>query len=332
MEDATLVQKADSQLVLRSLASNESFPLSGEMLVGREVECAITLDSGHISRYHSKISVSPNGIFIEDLKSTNGTYVNGQRITQRTRIGLGDEVSFHRISFRIVSAESGDADATLMGGQFSGTMPKLSATDTNPQIRTGNATLEAPAKEQTPAVEPAEDNTQMLSATQLNRLVDRSKHAQKDIQVGSGARLVMLTAPLRGKVFSLDEAPIGSKWQIGRDPTLDICINDKTISNHHAQLSKVANGYLLSATEAKNGLIVNGRSEDRVFLSHNDKIQMGRMELSFKDDKSAKVKPIVMQEEGDAISAQIRNTRRMVLAALVTLIALASAVAMNLLD
>ena len=343
MEDATLVQPASSHLVLRSMNGDGVFPLAGEMLVGREVECDIPLESGHISRYHSKISVSPNGIFIEDLKSTNGTYVNGNRIGNRTRIGVGDEVAFHEIRFRIVSDESGDADATLMGGPVTSAAPAAAPVpepeDTNPHIR-DSITLEAPARPQTrpqpvPATTPVEpypeeevgENTQLLSATHLHRLVDRSQHAQRDVKAGSGARLIVLTAPLRGKVFTLEGAHMGKVWHIGRDNTSDICINDKTISSHHAKLNKVPNGYLLTALEAKNGVIVNGRSEDRVFLSQDDKIQMGRIELSFKEDKGEKV---IETDEDDLLSEQIRNTRRLVIGALVTLTVLVGAVLLNM--
>lgn len=333
MEDATLVQPASTHLMLRSMSSDDNFPLAGEMLVGREVECDISLDSGHISRYHSKISVSPNGIFIEDLKSTNGTFVNGKRINTRTRVGVGDEVAFHEISFRLVSEDSGDADATLIGGNIAQAKapPTPSPSDTNPHFRS-NATVEAPALNTTTETAPTPDesgeNTQLLSATHLNRLVNRSQKAQKDVKGGSGARLVLMTAPLRGKVFELEDAPVGTTWHIGRDNTSEVWLNDKTISTHHAKLSKVANGFLLVAQEAKNGLIVNGQSADRVFLTHNDKIQMGRMELTFKDDKA---QPQATLDESEILNEQIKNTRRLVIGALITLSALAIALAANLL-
>ncbi|MDX1696212.1 MAG: FHA domain-containing protein [Ketobacteraceae bacterium] len=339
MEDATLVQPASSHLVLRSMSDNGEFPLEGEMLVGREIECDISLYSGHISRYHSKISVSPNGIFIEDLKSTNGTYVNGKRITGRTRIGMGDEIAFHEIRFRIVSDESGDAEATLLGDAIP-PGPRPEPESTNPHVRHPAPTVSPEKRQLKPEPVPASakpapvedepgESTQLLSATHLHRLVDRSQHAQKDINVGSGARLIMLTAPLRGKVFSLDDAPMGKVWQVGRDNTSDICINDKTLSAHHAKISKVPNGYLLTALEAKNGVIVNGRSQDRVFLNHDDKIQMGRIELTFRDDKAGN---LVRDDEDELINQQLKKTRLMVMGALLTLTVLVTAVILNLLQ
>ena len=341
MEDATLVQPASSHLVLRSEKTEQGIALAGEMLVGREVECQVQLDSGHISRYHAKISVSPNGIFVEDLKSTNGTFVNGRRIRARQRIGLGDELAFHELKFRIVSEESGEEDATLMGGEqtsVSRTGFTPSPTDTNPQLKAANVTLEAPGNHSTTApvtqnpqlaVEQGE-NTQLLNATHLNRLVTRSQHAQKDVVSGSGARILIMTAPLRGKHYNLEDARMGTEWLIGRDDTAEIQLNDKTISARHAKLSKVPNGYLLTAVEAKNGMIINGQSETRYFLSHGDRVQLGRIEIMFKNDLAVP-QPAEVEDESDRLlNEQLKNTRRLVIGAVVTFAILAAAVMWSL--
>ncbi len=331
MEDATLIKRRNQAFILRALASGEEFPLQGEMLVGREIECSITLDSGHISRYHAKINVSPNGVYIEDLQSTNGTFVNGQRIKGRIRLNVGDDVAFDDIAFRLASNAPGFAADTALSprrhresetqvparGGRPFTPPKpirpslvssrpdytpdLSRVDEllnsiSPLERLAEPAQPRPvAKEapKTPTPEPVPDTndemdgerTQFLSTAQLDRLVERGRLDQ-DLNVGSGPRLIVMTAPLRGKLFELTDAPDGTNWQIGRDPNAEICINDKTISNDHARLAKTADGYQLTATHAKNGILVNGFAKGRAFLNHNDKIQIGRTELVFKTDEN----------------------------------------------
>ena len=81
MEEKTLIQERLNGYCLRSLTSGEEFPLVDEILVGREAECQIPLNSGHISRYHAKLTLTPNGVMVEDLRSTNGTFINGRRIS-----------------------------------------------------------------------------------------------------------------------------------------------------------------------------------------------------------------------------------------------------------
>lgn len=67
---------------------------SGENLVGRAVECAVRLDSTDVSRRHARIVVSDNVATVEDLGSTNGTFVNGERLTRPVTLTGGMIVSF----------------------------------------------------------------------------------------------------------------------------------------------------------------------------------------------------------------------------------------------
>jgi hypothetical protein len=67
--------------------------LQGERLVaGRLAECAITLEDRNVSRRHTAFVAVPGGWAVEDLDSTNGTWVNGQR-AQRQTLSDGDVVT-----------------------------------------------------------------------------------------------------------------------------------------------------------------------------------------------------------------------------------------------
>jgi DNA-binding winged helix-turn-helix (wHTH) protein len=72
----------------------QSFALTdGEHLAGRDAECSLVIDAGSVSRRHARITVVGGAATIEDLDSTNGTHVNGTRISGLTPLGPGDEVS-----------------------------------------------------------------------------------------------------------------------------------------------------------------------------------------------------------------------------------------------
>lgn len=91
-------------------------PLSGrrvevdaELVVGRE-DAGLTIEDEEISRRHAVLRPGDGGIEIEDLGSTNGTYVNGVRIEGATRLAGGDTVKFGR---SVLQVESVRAAATV---------------------------------------------------------------------------------------------------------------------------------------------------------------------------------------------------------------------------
>jgi pSer/pThr/pTyr-binding forkhead associated (FHA) protein len=64
----------------------------GVVLIGRGADCQLILDDDYVSTRHARIVASESGIYVEDLGSTNGSYVNGQRITAPTSVTLADTV------------------------------------------------------------------------------------------------------------------------------------------------------------------------------------------------------------------------------------------------
>ena len=70
-----------------------SYELLDELTVGRAAGCHIALDDRFVSQLHSRMFRRDDQLFIEDLGSTNGTFVNGVRITQH-ELADGDVITF----------------------------------------------------------------------------------------------------------------------------------------------------------------------------------------------------------------------------------------------
>ena len=70
------------------------FEVMGEMTIGRAAGCQITLDDTYISQLHARVSATDAGVVVEDLGSTNGTYLNRQRVTTPVVAQPGDSLQF----------------------------------------------------------------------------------------------------------------------------------------------------------------------------------------------------------------------------------------------
>lgn len=70
-----------------------AFALEGEISIGRAAGCQVTLDDTYVSQLHARILRSDDGsIVVEDLGSTNGTYLNRQRVTAPVMAAIGDRL------------------------------------------------------------------------------------------------------------------------------------------------------------------------------------------------------------------------------------------------
>jgi pSer/pThr/pTyr-binding forkhead associated (FHA) protein len=72
------------------------------ILVGRHPDCDLVLSqSRKISRKHCCLAQVNDSLMVRDLGSTNGVWVNGDRIRREQRLRLGDEVAFGDVPFRL---------------------------------------------------------------------------------------------------------------------------------------------------------------------------------------------------------------------------------------
>ena len=92
--------------------SNRIFALKTANVVGRSNECDITLAAAHLSRRHAELRVKNGLLYVKDLGSSNGTYVNGERVKE-SRVKRGDDLRFDTLSFGVIGP-SDDLDKTTV--------------------------------------------------------------------------------------------------------------------------------------------------------------------------------------------------------------------------
>jgi len=90
--------------ILRAEESDEAEALTFRILagsiktIGRATRADFILDRAMVSRLHCRLTATPSGqLEVEDLNSTNGTFVNGRRVTKRTALSDGDRLRVGRV-------------------------------------------------------------------------------------------------------------------------------------------------------------------------------------------------------------------------------------------
>src|SRR3954451_115013 len=103
-------------------AAGQSIPLEQELVIGRSTPGLGSLGGdSEISRVHARVFHDPSGrLMVEDLGSTNGTFVNGNRISGQRALNPGDEV---RVGQTTMSVEGGAAGATTVGNVVPAPVP-----------------------------------------------------------------------------------------------------------------------------------------------------------------------------------------------------------------
>jgi len=73
--------------------AGQAVPLGSEpLLIGRGTDAAIRLDDDYVSTRHARVATNGEEWFVEDLGSTNGTYVGSQRVTTPTPVAVGTPI------------------------------------------------------------------------------------------------------------------------------------------------------------------------------------------------------------------------------------------------
>jgi hypothetical protein len=67
-----------------------TYDLGEEVTVGRAAGCAVHVEDAYTSNLHARVFRRDGAVWVEDLGSTNGTWVNAERIDHPTRLGRGD--------------------------------------------------------------------------------------------------------------------------------------------------------------------------------------------------------------------------------------------------
>ncbi len=72
--------------------AGQTYSLGDELTVGRAAGCEITLDDNYASQVHARLFTRDDQLYVEDLGSTNGTYLNRRKVSAPMVVSRGDQV------------------------------------------------------------------------------------------------------------------------------------------------------------------------------------------------------------------------------------------------
>ncbi len=90
----------------------KDFPIEGRVIIGRESSCGIPIPVEHLSRKHAELYFEGSQLFIKDLNSSNGTFLNGNKI-QTAKVNAGDKIKLDVITFEVIGPDH-DPNKTII--------------------------------------------------------------------------------------------------------------------------------------------------------------------------------------------------------------------------
>lgn len=84
-------------------AVGQVFTISDSLTIGRAAGCEITIDDGYASTMHARVFRREDQVLVEDLGSTNGTYLNREKVSRPTVVGRGDILQIGATVFEVTA-------------------------------------------------------------------------------------------------------------------------------------------------------------------------------------------------------------------------------------
>lgn len=256
-------------------------------LVGRLPNCDIVVPVQEVSSEHCELVQSANGFTLVDLGSSNGTFVNGQRlgntpvvVTPKDRITLGVKTPFPWPAEALTPSRA-SAERTITIGRLPENdvvlnYPQVSGRHARIVVHDGHAEIEDLGSSNGTAI-----------GTPDNR-VQRSGITPKDV-VYFGSYRVPAERLFGAKNVGASQGTTrvafeGRAMLFGRREDCDQVLNYPMISGHHARLTRTNDGLVLEDLHSANGTFVNGwRIAVPVLVKPGDVIGLGTFTFTLLD-------------------------------------------------
>lgn len=124
--------------------SGKMYLIDGTKVIGRDPGCDIIVTGAHVSRRHAELSLRSGQLWVKDLGSSNGSFVNGKR-NDETVLKNGDEVKFDAMTFKIVGPAGSASEESFDEADMTQFRPAVAAKPVTPPPVSAPKPAPAPA-------------------------------------------------------------------------------------------------------------------------------------------------------------------------------------------
>jgi len=281
----TTLEEITLSISIKNTKSGQEFLLNKEtMTIGRDADCDIVLEEGYPSRFHAQIIFRNGKPLLDDLSSTNGTFINSQKIHKATPIQAGDILKFSTCSFTVLSNEDNDKTVISKKTAQKRTSPSYVVMEEH-DPNTTQLQQEYPLPFGWPA-----DDTMSKKLFQTELKVESSKSLEKAIQETISRTDIVYVAALvvepdseARSVHGLSLEHKEKVIQIGRSRECKVSIDEPSVSDHHAEISFQDGKWKLRDHKSTNGIRVNKKLVSELILEHDTTFSLGRVDILFKE-------------------------------------------------
>jgi pSer/pThr/pTyr-binding forkhead associated (FHA) protein len=294
-------------LFLQKTSNGSKVPLTGVLSIGRGSESGLKLTEGRPSRNHARITIRDGAAWLEDLGSTNGTFVNGSKIEAPVKLNPGDRVRFDMEEFVFQSDAPADADRTAAREPEAKAIPEVKATPA-PEVK---PVVAESARSNLPPLWTIDgggsggNKTVFKSIEEMEAERQAARAVVPDVagrSVPDVPELVVLGAgdPV---IFQLRGSGSQKEWIVGSDPGREIRIERSGVSGLHAKIVNAGKLWKVVDQVSQNGTFVNGKRSMTSYLRSGDRIAFGSVECLFRlphegTGASARSAPATRRPEG----------------------------------
>jgi pSer/pThr/pTyr-binding forkhead associated (FHA) protein len=114
-----------SIVIVQGPNEGREFEVNGAIVVGRDASAGLVIDDPEASRRHASLMLDGSTLTVEDLGSTNGTFVNGARISAPQELGNGDKLRIGTTVFEVHAEEPAAAEEEVQATRVGTALPDL---------------------------------------------------------------------------------------------------------------------------------------------------------------------------------------------------------------